>query len=89
MCGIFGIANHSDAATLTYLGLYALQHRGQESTGISSSDGEKVFTHKSLGHVADVYTEDVLSKLKATMPLVTPVIPRQAKTRKATLSPSS
>jgi len=66
MCGIFGIANHSDAATLTYLGLYALQHRGQESTGISSSDGERVHTHKSLGHVADVYDEDVLSRLKGS-----------------------
>ena len=64
MCGIFGIANHSEAAGLAYLGLYALQHRGQESTGISSSDGEQVYTHKSMGHVADVYDEDTLSKLK-------------------------
>jgi amidophosphoribosyltransferase len=64
MCGIFGIANHSEAAGLTYLGLYALQHRGQESTGISSSDGEQVYTHKSMGHVADVYGEDTLSRLK-------------------------
>src|SRR4051794_36320310 len=66
MCGIFGIANHSDAATLSYLGLYALQHRGQESTGISSSDGERVFTHKSLGHVAAVYDEDVLNGLRGS-----------------------
>src|SRR5712671_6795878 len=64
MCGIFGIANHSDAARLTYLGLYALQHRGQESTGISSSDGNQVHTHKSMGHVADVYDEETLAKLK-------------------------
>jgi amidophosphoribosyltransferase len=64
MCGIFGIANHTDAATLAHLGLYALQHRGQESTGISSSDGDQVFTHKSMGHVADVYDEDALAKLK-------------------------
>src|SRR5438477_10010350 len=64
MCGIFGIANHSDAATQTYLGLYALQHRGQESTGISSSDGNQVYTHKSMGYVADVFSEDVLAKLK-------------------------
>src|SRR5215467_11826407 len=64
MCGIFGIANHSDAAQMTYLGLYALQHRGQESTGISSSDGDQVHTHKSMGYVADVFSEDVLSKLK-------------------------
>jgi len=66
MCGIFGIANHSDASRLTYLGLYALQHRGQESTGISSSDGEQVHTHKSMGHVADVYDEDALEKLKGS-----------------------
>jgi amidophosphoribosyltransferase len=64
MCGIFGIANHSDAATQTYLGLYALQHRGQESTGISSSDGEQVYTHKAMGYVADVFSEDVIAKLK-------------------------
>ncbi len=49
MCGIFGIANHSDASQMTYLGLYALQHRGQESTGISSSDGDQVYTHKVDG----------------------------------------
>jgi amidophosphoribosyltransferase len=64
MCGIFGIANHSDAATQTYLGLYALQHRGQESTGISSSDGDQVHTHKAMGYVADVFSEDVIAKLK-------------------------
>ena len=64
MCGIFGIANHSDASQMTYLGLYALQHRGQESTGISSSDGDQVYTHKSMGYVADVFSEDVIAKLK-------------------------
>ena len=64
MCGIFGIANHSDASQMTYLGLYALQHRGQESTGISSSDGDRVYTHKSMGYVADVFSEDVIAKLK-------------------------
>src|SRR5438874_3567532 len=64
MCGIFGIANHSDASQMTYLGLYALQHRGQESTGISSSDGNQVHTHKSMGYVADVFSQDVMNKLK-------------------------
>jgi len=64
MCGIFGIANHSDASQMTYLGLYALQHRGQESTGMSSSDGKQVYTHKSMGYVADVFSEDVIAKLK-------------------------
>src|SRR5207237_5871691 len=66
MCGIFGIANHSDASQMTYLGLYALQHRGQESTGMSSSDGDQVYTHKSMGYVADVFSEDVIAKLKGT-----------------------
>src|SRR5688572_10448746 len=66
MCGIFGIANHSDAARLAYLGLYALQHRGQESTGISSSDGDQVYTHKSMGHVADVFTQDVIGRLQGS-----------------------
>ncbi len=64
MCGIFGIANNSEAAGMVYLGLYALQHRGQESTGISSSDGAQVYTHKAMGHVADVYSEETLAKLK-------------------------
>src|SRR5688572_16462521 len=66
MCGIFGIANHPDAARLTYLGLYALQHRGQESTGMSSSDGDQVYTHKSMGHVADVFSEDVIATLRGS-----------------------
>ena len=63
MCGIFGIANNAEASRLTYLGLYALQHRGQESTGIASSDGEAVHLYKSMGHVADVYNEENLSQL--------------------------
>jgi amidophosphoribosyltransferase len=63
MCGIFGIANHSDASQMTYLGLYALQHRGQESTGISSSDGDQVRTHKAMGYVSDVFSEDAMAKL--------------------------
>jgi amidophosphoribosyltransferase len=67
MCGIFGVANNSDAANLTYLGLYALQHRGQESTGMSSSDGEQVYTTKAMGYVAEVFTEEVLAKLKGSI----------------------
>src|SRR5215467_7491502 len=63
MYGIFGIANHTDSARMTYLGLYALQHRGQESCGISSADGEEVHTHKAMGHVADVFTEDAFKRL--------------------------
>jgi amidophosphoribosyltransferase len=64
MCGIFGIANHSDAANMAYLGLYALQHRGQESTGIASSDGDHLYTHRAMGHVADVFTQDVIARLQ-------------------------
>src|SRR5512136_150599 len=54
-CGVFGIFNHPEAANLAYLGLYALQHRGQESCGIVSSDGTYLHAHKSMGLVADVF----------------------------------
>lgn len=54
-CGIFGIYNHPEAANLTYLGLYALQHRGQESCGIVASDGLALHAHKGMGLVADVF----------------------------------
>ena len=64
MCGIFGIYNHKDAANLTYLGLHSLQHRGQESAGIASSDGDTVKFHRDMGLVSDVFTADVLSKLE-------------------------
>jgi amidophosphoribosyltransferase len=63
MCGIFGIANHPEAAQINYLGLYALQHRGQESTGISASNGSQISTHKAMGHVADVYKRRDLERL--------------------------
>ena len=66
MCGIFGIANQPEAARLTYLGLYALQHRGQESTGISVSDGKQLRTHKAMGHVGEVYSERTLQGLSGT-----------------------
>ncbi len=63
-CGIFGIYNHPEAANLTYLGLYALQHRGQESCGIVSSDGMYLHSHKSMGLVADVFgNEDIFKSL--------------------------
>lgn len=64
MCGIFGIYNNDEAAKLTYLGLYALQHRGQESAGIISSDGKRFFSKIATGLVADVFTKDELNKLK-------------------------
>jgi amidophosphoribosyltransferase len=63
-CGIFGIFNHPEAANLTYLGLYALQHRGQESCGIVSSDGMQLHIHKSMGLVADVFgNQDIFRSL--------------------------
>jgi amidophosphoribosyltransferase len=62
-CGIFGIFGHPDAANLTYLGLYALQHRGQESAGIVSSDGERLYGEKAMGLVADIFNEDRIKKL--------------------------
>ncbi len=66
-CGVFGIFGHSDAANLTYLGLYALQHRGQESAGIVSSDGKRLYGEKSMGLVADIFSEDRISKLHGHM----------------------
>ena len=64
-CGIFGIYDHPEAAHLTYLGLYALQHRGQESAGIVSSDGIDVYSHMGEGLVADVFADrSVLKALK-------------------------
>lgn len=62
-CGVFGIFGHPEAANLTYLGLYALQHRGQEGAGICSSDGEKLYLEKSLGLVAEIFNEKLLKNL--------------------------
>ena len=62
-CGVFGIFGHPEAAKMAYLGLYALQHRGQESAGIASTDGANIHVHKSLGHVQEIFTPDVLAQL--------------------------
>src|SRR5437867_5418300 len=62
-CGVVAIYGHPEAANLAYLGLYALQHRGQESAGIASSDGRNIHCHKSMGHVADIFTPEVLGRL--------------------------
>jgi len=62
-CGLFGILGHPEAARLTYLGLYALQHRGQESAGIVASDGTKMRLEKGLGLVNDVFTDERLELL--------------------------
>ena len=63
-CGVFGVCDSEDAANLTYLGLYALQHRGQESAGIASlgPDG-RIHVEREMGYVADVFTEERLSRL--------------------------
>ncbi|NLX18086.1 MAG: amidophosphoribosyltransferase [Desulfobulbus sp.] len=66
-CGICGVFGHPDAAKLVYFGLYALQHRGQESAGIVCSDGKKVLIHKDVGLVADVFTEETLQHLSGHM----------------------
>jgi amidophosphoribosyltransferase len=62
-CGVFGIFGHPEASKLTYLGLYALQHRGQEAAGIASSDGADIHSHKSLGSVQEIFTPQVLATL--------------------------
>src|SRR5215469_4157370 len=62
-CGVFAIYGHPEAANLTYLGLYALQHRGQESAGIATSDGREVRCHKDMGHVADIFTPEQIASL--------------------------
>ena len=66
-CGVFGIAGHPDAANLTYLGLYALQHRGQESAGIASSDGKRVSLSRAMGYVADCFDEEKLNELSGSL----------------------
>jgi len=63
-CGVFAVQGHPEAAKLTYLGLHALQHRGQESAGIAASDGDKIVSYKGMGHVAEVFTEEVINTLK-------------------------
>jgi amidophosphoribosyltransferase len=62
-CGVFGVFGHSEAANLTYLGLYALQHRGQESAGIVSSDGQELHLHRAMGEVEEIFQPGVLAKL--------------------------
>ena len=63
-CGVFGVYGHPDAAELTYFGLYALQHRGQESAGIVTSDGKDFHVHKGMGLVPQIFTAEMLKDLK-------------------------
>jgi amidophosphoribosyltransferase len=66
-CGVVAIFAHPEAEKLAYLGLHALQHRGQESAGIVTSDGLTSRVHKAMGTVADIFTEDVLAKIRGTL----------------------
>ena len=66
-CGVCGIFGHEDAAKLTYFGLYALQHRGQESAGIVASDDGRVSIHKDMGLVPEIFSEDILQGLPGSM----------------------
>jgi amidophosphoribosyltransferase len=66
-CGVFGVFGHEEASKLTYLGLYALQHRGQESAGIVSSDGGELHLHRAMGEVEEIFTPPVLAKLPGNL----------------------
>lgn len=68
-CGIFAIYDHEEAAKLTYFGLYAQQHRGQESAGIVVSDGRCVVEHKAMGLVPDIFNDKILNNLKGNIAL--------------------
>jgi amidophosphoribosyltransferase len=63
-CAVMGVYGHPEAANMVYLGLYALQHRGQESCGIVSSDGKGLISHRQMGLVADAFREDVIKRLE-------------------------
>lgn len=67
MCGIFGVYGHKDAARLTYLGLYALQHRGEESAGIVVYNRGKIGTHKGMGLTGDVFDERIIRSLRGDL----------------------
>ena len=62
-CGIIGVYGTTDASIWAHLGLYSLQHRGQESAGIATSDGKRIYKHLGMGLVSDVFNQDVLNKL--------------------------
>lgn len=66
-CGVMAVYNHADAARMTYWGLYSLQHRGQESGGIASADGETVHDIKGMGLVSEIFTDDVLARLPGNL----------------------
>ncbi|BDG61282.1 amidophosphoribosyltransferase [Caldinitratiruptor microaerophilus] len=63
-CGVFGVYGHPEAARLTYYGLYALQHRGEESAGIAVSTGDRLLSHRGMGLVTDVFRDEDLARLQ-------------------------
>jgi len=89
-CGVFGVyAPDEDIARLTFFALFALQHRGQESAGIATSDGDKIQVYANMGLVSQVFSEASLTNLKATLVSAIIVIPPPAQARSATSSQSS
>src|SRR5260370_40893760 len=62
-CGVFGIYGHTEAARLTYLGLYALQHRGQESCGIAVSNGAQISSERDMGYVSQAFDQPRLDRM--------------------------
>lgn len=67
MCGVCGVFGNKNASQLTFLSLYALQHRGEESAGITSYDGKRVYYHRGMGYVREVFSEQKIKKLKGTI----------------------
>src|SRR6187401_344819 len=65
-CGVFGIYGHPEATRMTYLGLYALQHRGQESCGIVASNGEQLLSEREMGYVSEVFNQARLDRLSGS-----------------------
>ena len=65
-CGLFSAFGVPDAVELTYLGLYAQQHRGQESAGIAAVQGNRLVSHKDMGLVSDVFSRDIIASLKSS-----------------------
>jgi len=87
-CGVFGVFGHEEASKLTYLGLYALQHRGQESAGIVSSDGTELHLHRAMGEVEEIFTPSVLAELPGNLAIGHTRYSTAATKRCSTRSPS-
>src|ERR1022692_3919254 len=87
-CGVFGVFGHPNAAELTYYGLYALQHRGQESAGIVTSDGKQFREHKGMGLVPQIFDGEILMDWSGKTPSATRAIPPLARPICATPSRS-